>query len=75
MSEPSERAIAILSLFEHEGWRLVEQYLNDRMAEHTSRLLTCPLEDVEKHRARYNALNGVFIFMQEIIYQENESNL
>lgn len=61
------KANALRYLIELDGWRIIEQYIADRIEDHKGQLMNCPLEDVTKHREAVKALNGVFIFVKKTI--------
>jgi len=50
-----------------EGWRLLEQYLRERIDDSRNRLMSCELEDVMKHRHEAKALEAVLIYIDQTI--------
>lgn len=56
-----------------EGWQLVEQYIKNRIEDNKNRLMTCPIEDIEKHRERVKTLESVLLYADEVIEQGMET--
>lgn len=67
MTGTDNKSAALRNLASTEGWAYVESFMQERMEDSKNRLLTCELEEVAKHRARVEALQSVFIFIQKTI--------
>jgi len=61
------RAESLQQMIDGEGWGYVQEYINERIADHTNQLLTCKLEDVMKHRTKVEAFNSVLLFVKDAI--------
>ncbi len=68
----TEKAQAIQNMTETTGWKIVEEYIRERMDGHKNQLMTCSMQDILKHRAEVKALNGVLLFIQDAIREGSE---
>lgn len=50
-----------------EGWQIVEKFINERIEDNRSRLESCDIEDVEKHRHKIDAYKSIFRFIEDSI--------
>ena len=50
-----------------EGWTMVEAFINRQIEASKSRLETCPLEEVEKHRHKMEAYRSVLRYIDDQI--------
>lgn len=62
-----ENAQAIRHMMDTVGWQLTEQYIRGRIDAAKAQLMTCPIEDVPKHRATAIALQAVLVHIDGII--------
>jgi hypothetical protein len=70
--DAEERARSLQELIETDGWPIVDQFINERIADNTNQLLTCPAEKITEHRAMVKAFNSVFLFIQGVIDDAQE---
>lgn len=57
----------LLNLKDHEGWKVVEEYINKQIHFHEQQLLSCSLDKVIEHRSKREALRLVLLFLEERI--------
>jgi hypothetical protein len=66
MDELAEQLRYMMQL---EGWKYVEQEINKKIEYHTDLLLSCPLEEVEKHRNMIEAMKWLPATIDEVFDQ------
>lgn len=63
-----EKVRALQYMTSVEGWVYLQQYIQSRIDDNMKKLLTCSgWDDVIKHRAKVEALNSVFIYINQTI--------
>lgn len=54
------------------GWKQVEAYIRGRITHEKEQLMHCDLDKVVEHRARAEALQAVFLYINETIEEGSE---
>ena len=67
----NELAEQLRYMMQLEGWKYVEQMRLDKIQYHTDQLLSCPLEEVEKHRNMIEAMKWLPATISEVMEQQN----
>lgn len=65
---------AIRYMKQCEGWQIVEQFMQDRIDDNKSKLMSCSIEKVPEHRAAAKALESVFLHINKIVNEGNEED-
>lgn len=67
MNELAEQLRYMMQL---EGWKYVEKSMSDKIQYHTDQLLSCPLDDVMKHRNMIECMKWLPATIDEVFDQK-----
>lgn len=67
MNELAEQLRYMMKL---EGWKYVEQAMSDKIQYHTDQLLSCPLDEVQKHRNMIECMKWLPAIIDEVFEQK-----
>lgn len=63
---------AFRNLLASEGWRLIDQFIQERISDNKDRLMTCKVEQVMDLRSKVDAYNSIYSHLNEILEGEEE---
>jgi nitrogen regulatory protein PII-like uncharacterized protein len=60
-------ALMIEEMTETDGWKIVQQFIEERIDDNKQQLMRCPIENVMEHRIRAETYQSILTHVKDLL--------